>query len=133
MSEYSADLFYSLVIKPDNVGAGKVRNSISLRELKSREGTLKNEDVYEYFRTVEPRTVPQVNYDLLNIYLSKFDKNGYSVEVVFVEVKNSILITTELMKSIDIVTFSSRHIKISNNLTNALIGLTIIFPYCKKP
>ena len=119
MSEYSADLFYSLVIKPDNVGAGKVRNSISLRELKSREGILKNEDVYEYFRTVEPRTVPQVNYDLLNIYLSKFDKNGYSVEVVFVEVKNSILITTELMKSIDIVTFSSRHIKISNNLTNA--------------
>ena len=118
MSKYSAYLFYSLVIKPDNVGAGKVRNSISLRELKSREGTLKNEDVYEYFRTVDPRTVPRVNYDLLNIYLAKFEQDGYSVEVVFVEVKNSILITTELMKSIDIVTFSSRHIKISNNLTN---------------
>ena len=113
---YRVNLFYSLDIKPNDVGSGRVKNMISLEELKSNPATLKNEQVYDFFRGT--RYIPQINYDVMTIYHLSTTIDSYKVEVTFSEFLNTILITSTMLCDPKIVNFIDRHIKIFNNLLN---------------
>jgi SNF2 family DNA or RNA helicase len=107
--------YYYLTISPDDINSGKIKKELNLNQLKSHPNILKNEDVFKKINFY----LPNINYKKMNRYYINFEKNGYKIDLVFVEIINSILITSQELTQINMINYIDRHIKYKNNLTNS--------------
>jgi len=108
----SVCFIYYLTITPDNINSGIIKNNLDLNALKTHRNTTKNTNINAKFY------LPNIDYNKLNRYYIKFEKDGYNIELVFVEIINSILITNDELTQVDYINHIDRHIKYWNNLTN---------------
>lgn len=106
--------YYYLTIHPDDLNSGKIKKELDLNLLRFHPNVLKNEDVFKEVHFF----LPNIDYKKMNRYYINIEKDGYNIQILFVEIINSVLITSDEMKQINMINYIDRHIKYINNLTN---------------
>ncbi len=108
-------LFYNLTIDPIDSSYYKIKSQINLKELSKT--SLKGQEVYDYFYS--RAYCPSIDVDFINIYYANYQKDDYTIKILFMEVLNSELVTPNLVfnsSSKALLTLFDRHIKITNDL-----------------
>jgi SWI/SNF-related matrix-associated actin-dependent regulator of chromatin subfamily A3 len=127
-------LYYNINIIPNDIHSGKIKKMINLEEITIYFGDkiLKNENVYNYYKKINTYC-PTFDHNHFNIYFVTLNKEltnnndemaiiqDYKIDILFVEVLNSELITINSINGPDITNKClkgciDRHIKIYNNL-----------------
>lgn len=106
--------YYHLTISPDDINSGKIKKELDLNQLRFHPNVLKNEDVLQQVHFY----LPDIDYSKMNRYYINIEKDGYKIELIFVEIINSCLITSQELTQINMINYTDRHIKYKNNLTN---------------
>ena len=106
--------FYSLNIEPTDIGSGKIKNELDLYKLRSHPNILKNEAALEKIE----HYFPEYDFSKVSVYLANFEKDGYTIHLIFLEFLDIILMTSHELRSIEMVNLLDRHRKYINNLTN---------------
>ena len=96
---YNLFLIWDLDISPEDKNIGEIKINLNLDSLKRF--SLKNEEMYERLRT--KKYCPTLNSDqkkFIDIFYFNGQINGYNIEMRFFEIKNTMLLTSEIEDSI---------------------------------
>ena len=77
--------YYHLTISPDDINSGKIKKELDLNQLRFHPKVLKNEDVFHQVHFY----LPDIDYSKMNRYYINIEKDGYKIELIFVEIITS--------------------------------------------
>ena len=105
-------LFYNIEVFPNDKDSGVVKDTIDMYQLKNNPLIIKNDDIFRVYE----KYLPFIDYSKMTRYYMKYSQDGYTIEVIFIEIDNIHYITRESIR--EYVDIMDRHIKYENNLTN---------------